>query len=429
MPAPPPEGGNAIMDVEERKPNVILIKPMNADVVNNPRKIASMIKHAPFKNHVLTSRPNKKLGLIAVETMEDFDVTGIEDLTLINDVEVECTVKTPDAVVRYGVIHPLSLDADLEEIKPLISPKGRNAGSVGKVLAIERLKRRAGALRVDSLSVKITFEGNLLPDAIAIEWSHYKVSPYVQPPLQCFKCQRMGHVAARCNSKTRCMLCSGDHSRAECTAEPADHKCANCKGDHRANDPNCPHYKQAKEVEVLRSTQKERMNFHQARKLLTQKEVIPNYDPPRGSYAHVVNTPPPNEPEPSTSASLPTLDKEAIKPNEPMYPLNELKKILKSCLLSILAEILPENPKKDDFVNIVAQKVNSHFNKRRMSDSSSGESPQHHKAKKDETKNKKPKTDPKKSESSNASDSTKNRPPTPKVKPVVKSTLNAQPRK
>ena len=428
MPAPSPEGGNVMMDMVDKKPNVILIKPMNSDVVYDPKKIGELIRNAPFKDHVIDSRPNKKLGLIAVEIKEDFDVTGIEEITLVKGIEIECTVKKADAIVRYGVIHPLSLEADLEEIKTLITPRGSNAGSVGKVLAIERLKRRAGAIRVDSLSVKITFEGNILPEAISIEWSHYKVSPYVQPPLQCFKCQRMGHVAARCNSQTRCMLCSGNHNRTDCTVDPAEHKCANCKGEHRANDPICPHYKQAKEVEVLRSTQKERMNYHQAKKILSQKEVNPTYDPPRGSYAHILSNTPPIEPVPSTSASLPTPVKEALNPNEPIYSLNELKESLKSCLLSILAEILPENPKKDDFANIVAQKVNSHFSKRRMSDSSSGESPQLPKEKKDDSKNKKLKIDQKKSESFSASESSK-KGAIHKNKSGVKSSGNSHSRK
>ena len=52
------------------------------------------------------------------------------------------------------------------------------------------------------------------------------------------------------------MLCSGNHSRKDCPVRDANlYKCANCKGPHTANSPECRFIKQAKEIEKVRAYQ------------------------------------------------------------------------------------------------------------------------------------------------------------------------------
>lgn len=67
--------------------------------------------------------------------------------------------------------------------------------------------------------------------------------------LQCFNCQRYGHVAGTCRSQPSCRNCGGDHMSKLC-GEDEKLCCVNCKRDlknghranlsHRATDERCP---------------------------------------------------------------------------------------------------------------------------------------------------------------------------------------------
>ena len=70
-------------------------------------------------------------------------------------------------------------------------------------------------------------------------------------PLQCYKCQRIGHIASSCKAKQCCLRCGEGHSRDDCVAETL--RCAGCKGEHQANSRECPLVQHAHEVERLRS--------------------------------------------------------------------------------------------------------------------------------------------------------------------------------
>ena len=67
---------------------------------------------------------------------------------------------------------------------------------------------------------------------------------------QCFHCQRFGHVADKCPSKTEdpvCAFCAGHHRSVECP-DKSSPKCVNCSSratsgtscDHYALSPDCP---------------------------------------------------------------------------------------------------------------------------------------------------------------------------------------------
>ncbi|KAJ6475291.1 hypothetical protein C8R47DRAFT_925837, partial [Mycena vitilis] len=75
-----------------------------------------------------------------------------------------------------------------------------------------------------------------------------------KPPfLRCTKCWGMGHITTQCKKEVACRGCAGNHDERD---HPADEftmdmemeteprreqiKCAQCEGNHVANDRRCP---------------------------------------------------------------------------------------------------------------------------------------------------------------------------------------------
>ena len=100
-----------------------------------------------------------------------------------------------------------------------------------EIISLERLKKRINGAWVPSESLKITFREKILPRAVVIGHSYYKIRPFVHPPVQCFNCQRVGHTAQGCRARTRCLVCGENHNKEVCQA--VIEKCANCTGSHK----------------------------------------------------------------------------------------------------------------------------------------------------------------------------------------------------
>ena len=92
----------------------------------------------------------------------------------------------------------------------------------------------------------------LLRDGIFLDQCHFKCATALEDSsdapkiLQCFKCQQLGdHLSRACPKEQKCVLCSGPHRKAECTASKENFKCANCSGAHAAWSQECPKLRDA----------------------------------------------------------------------------------------------------------------------------------------------------------------------------------------
>lgn len=80
---------------------------------------------------------------------------------------------------------------------------------------------------------------------------------------QCKRCQRFNHAASSCFLPYRCVKCAGEHQPGECPLNTNDNitkpKCANCNGDHTANDAKqCNVFKKAIEIMKEKKAKKEK---------------------------------------------------------------------------------------------------------------------------------------------------------------------------
>lgn len=78
--------------------------------------------------------------------------------------------------------------------------------------------------------------------------------------IRCFKCQRFGHLAKECQSKTDvCSHCAEEgHSIKECLEKEWSYRCSNCKQakvsyNHNVNDFACPKYTKERERLIMQT--------------------------------------------------------------------------------------------------------------------------------------------------------------------------------
>ena len=267
--------------------SIIIIKPDKPDLLHDPLEITRVMADSPFSHYLMKDiRTNKKKNLIVAELASP-NPSAIKNLLLVEKLgnwKVTCYQPKQDSEI-CGVISPIAQNVDLMEIKSLLKIKDSSLSAETKVINVERLKKKIDNEWIDSTSLKITFTGNKIPEAVTIGYSLYRIRHFVGLPLQCYKCQRLGHTAIGCKSQVRCLLCGGPHSKNECEIKDiTQYKCSNCKGPHRANSNDCAIYKMAKQIEKVRVTSSS--TYLEARKSVQEQVVTSNTrSPPQTNYS------------------------------------------------------------------------------------------------------------------------------------------------
>lgn len=72
--------------------------------------------------------------------------------------------------------------------------------------------------------------------------------------IQCFNCQKYGHIAKVCTAEARCGQCAGNHNTRECSGKQ-ETRCSNCGRKHTSWHQSCPVKIAAKAKAVLNRTQ------------------------------------------------------------------------------------------------------------------------------------------------------------------------------
>lgn len=87
-----------------------------------------------------------------------------------------------------------------------------------------------------SITIKELRQNYSVIDYIKVKWDFQRNRS--SKLTQCHNCQMLGHGSSRCNVKTFCANCAGNHKTAECTSKII--KCANCKKEHKSSFLECP---------------------------------------------------------------------------------------------------------------------------------------------------------------------------------------------
>ena len=94
----------------------------------------------------------------------------------------------------------------------------------------------------------LTFYGSSIQDYVQIgPLHHLRVKPFVDRPLQCFRCYEFGHGKNKCTRPIRCGHCSklDSHNINECDAEAY---CFHCRANHSLRSRECPRYRLEQDI-------------------------------------------------------------------------------------------------------------------------------------------------------------------------------------
>lgn len=245
----------------------IIIKPTGANAnsfLKDPVGLAKGFKCSPFTSVKAEMRVNNRRNVVAVELNENNQelINELVKTKKIGKWDVTCYQPGRD-VICSGVIGPIGKETNLQELQDLMEAEG------GKpIIGVTRLNQFKGGHKQESLSIKVDFAGRVLPNKIIIGMISFSVRAYIPPPLRCYRCQRLGHIAAGCTADFRCLVCAGNHSiRDGCSAYIF--KCANCGGQHKASSGKCPFIIKSNEVRGLSIT--EGISIREAERLNSSK--------------------------------------------------------------------------------------------------------------------------------------------------------------
>ncbi|KAJ2954742.1 hypothetical protein O0L34_g3045 [Tuta absoluta] len=231
---------------------------------SNPLMLASIFK-SEVKGVISIKRINAtKVGVLFSQAIEANNFLKNTDFLTKHSMRAFIPAK---AVESVGVLRYVPTSISNEE---LFKKLRCNVEIVG----VRRFTKKTNGEVKPFTSVSVTFLSSSLPDRVYLDICSIKVTEYVAPLLQCYKCFKFNHGAKFCKGTQVCSICALEHHFSQCTVKSDDTKikCINCGGAHLAIARQCP-VKQAK-IEEKRN----RSAYAAVVANNAQQNLLKNYD-------------------------------------------------------------------------------------------------------------------------------------------------------
>lgn len=282
-----PDGYTGILEVwirsadREKLPNITMQRFLNERF----KSIASIIPHRDKLAVIFGDR-------IEANTLASQEIFLGTSATIPSKciVDVDCAIRTDE----------LTGMCDLNElVKDGLGVFGSAHLRPCRILNAVQLSRTGeNNVRVGTNTVKVTFEGNLVPKYVAIDKLRIPTRLFHKSPMFCEVCQTHGHTNKFCRRKKICARCNDNHGTNECT-NPAVNKqlCPRCAKEHPNSRSACPYFqkvaKDYKAAQIASSNQRYQQTLTRLRDLDangTLPQQAPaldnaNFPPLRNTYA------------------------------------------------------------------------------------------------------------------------------------------------
>ena len=279
----PPDNNKNYQENDESWEHVILVKVKNQSDLNDPVKTSQALDESSLQKHGQQhTSTNKKRGFIVIKYKNKLPDSTLEEILCtkkIGNIEVSFQLAGKIGGTIGGVVYDVASDVDMDVVRKNIKPVASRMNIYSSdqenitIKEVIQLKKKGPNHGAKLSPIKITFEGEHLPYAVTIFQGFYRVHKEIKKPVQCFNCHKYGHSSSVCRAKVRCLFCSKNHSRQDCSVknQPSEYKCSNCNQNHKSSDKNCKQYKVAEKVENLRAEEHKNLSFQQAWNMVTKK--------------------------------------------------------------------------------------------------------------------------------------------------------------
>lgn len=226
----------------------IPIAPLTfSSYIHNNYKSVELVKHSRGKLKIILKCWKEANALVVDQKFKQFHVTIPADL-----VEVVGAIDMKDI-------------SDIKDASKIIQhgKGGFNNTSLLRcnILQAEQLFYRNSETpdgdKLPTNTIKITFEGQVLPDYLIIDCLRVRVRPFYNKPMFCNTCQQFGHTEKYCKQKVKCARCKGGHVTSSCNAENIDMTiCPFCLRPGEHNRVDCDYFKEATEGFKIKQQQR-----------------------------------------------------------------------------------------------------------------------------------------------------------------------------
>ena len=236
--------------------NELFLTRVEFEVIDKNQKLAdefSILKSlkecvSPIRFEFESNRERNMLS-VYVNTIEEAE--KVQEIQSIGGVKVKAQKKE---CTRRGIIKGVPLYLSDEQLKECIE----SSVQITEAIRQKRYNRESRKLE-DSYAVMVVFSSNYLPPIVWCCGRKKEVFVYNRRILQCFKCQRYGHLQKNCKANEPvCLRCSGKHESVNCPLKNSDstekvqtYRCANCKGCHSSTSRECPIRQQNRNVLLM----------------------------------------------------------------------------------------------------------------------------------------------------------------------------------
>lgn len=166
-----------------------------------------------------------------------------------------------------------------------------------KILHAEQLFRICPSnltTRIKTNTIKVIFEGQVLPNFITLEGLRINIRPFYQKPMFCDNCQQFGHTKKFCKRTPKCSVCHGKHSTAICdNPKKNEDLCPYCLTAPKHERLHCSFFEEVKEDFKLRQANIRKTRYAQAvasvRIANTQSNVQENVNTENNAFPELRN--------------------------------------------------------------------------------------------------------------------------------------------